>query len=93
MAGTLSSWTICCVSYLINEAVEVSLTTELIDGELALGVVDLRLQIYTMLAQPYVARHWQRSALSTSQASPFAPSGMHSVITYQSEGGSLFHFR
>ena len=55
MAATLSSWTICCVSYLINEAVEVSLTTELIDGESALGVVDLRLQIYTMLTQPYVA--------------------------------------
>jgi hypothetical protein len=49
MAGTLLSWTICCVSYLINEAGEFSLTAENSSmGNRRWGVVDLRLQIYTM---------------------------------------------
>ena len=55
-----------------------------------MGVVGLRMQIYTMLAQPYVAMppaalcpfHFSVCVLET-----------HTVITYQSEGGSLFYLR
>jgi hypothetical protein len=99
VTGALSSWTIYCVSYLINAGGEFSLTYgwDPRADRWGFGVgggstIALRLQIYTMLkafAQPYVAL--PPAALCRFHFTVCALE-MYTVITYQSEGGSLDKF-
>lgn len=95
MTGTLSSWTIYCFGYLINAGGEFSLTYGWNPRAyrwgfgVTVGVVGLKLQIYTAFAQPYVAL--PRAALCRFHFTVCVLK-IHTVITYQMEGGSLDRF-